>query len=555
MVTTVPGYKGLVDASGNPLMSDSRVGQLQAQLSSATRQVRNIKAKYDAAHTGVGNENHWANSDKLDPHNAASLKVRSVLRSRSRYEVIENNPFLKGIILTLANDFVGRSGPKLQITDKRLSPDRRKAIEERFATWSKSIKLRQKLWRMRVAKITDGETFLRAYTNYGGGKRQHPLRLDLQVLECDRVSSYTHLSSNMGNEKRAYNEIDGVRFDSYENPLAYHILNKHPGGSIMMDQHAGQGQWTPTESVIHWFRQDRGWLRGIPELTPSLPLCAILRRYTLAIIRHAETAADLTALIESEGPPGGNSWTDGAGGVTTDDPFDTFPIEMGSIVNLPWGYKVKQLNPVPFGVQYDEFVGSLLREIIRPIHVPYNMQVGTSKDSNMASAVVDRDIYRSGQESERSHCNEEVMDPTFELFWDEATLLRGYLGDDLLRSDNTWRHELPAHVWRWDRIGQDHTDPAKVANMIKTYSDMKVMTDRDIQEVYYNRDVEDWRDEVREDLAFQKELRESGLMPDVEDEVRVEDEKQKSVATHNPIPDPVAPAPTSSPKETNNAKP
>ena len=44
----------------------------------------------------------------------------------------------------------------------------------------------------------------------------------------------------------------------------------------------------PAAAVIHYFRTDRpGQRRGIPEITPALPLFAQLRRYTLAVIAAA----------------------------------------------------------------------------------------------------------------------------------------------------------------------------------------------------------------------------------------------------------------------------
>ena len=201
----------------------------------------------------------------------------------------------------------------------------------------------------------------------------------------------------------------------------------------------GGGDWIPARFLVHWFRQDRGWLRGIPEITPSLPLCALLRRYTLAIVHHAEVAADMTALIETEGPAATNPWTDGAGTQTVDDPFDVFPDERGMIMNMPYGYKVKQLNAVPLGVQYDAFVGALLREITRPILVPFNLSVGSSKDSNMASAVVDSDAYKSGQEQERYDGNDFVLEQVLQLFWAEAVRVPGFFSDNLL----TRRFRIP----------------------------------------------------------------------------------------------------------------
>jgi len=490
----------ILDPYGKPFMNDERRA-LMSQLNDARSKL--MKARYDAAQAVDATENHWSQADHLDPHSAASAKVRKTLRSRSRYEVLENNPFLKGVLLTLCNDFVG-TGPKLKITDKRLSPDRRRAIEKRWLQWSQKIKLRQKLWRMRLAKITDGETFARAYTNPKLMKK-FPIGLDFQVLEADRVSSeYIFPVMREGTN----NEIDGVRFDGYENPLEYHVLHSHPGSSLLwniLSQRAG-GTWIDEKLIVHWFRQDRGWLRGIPETTPSLPLCAILRRYTLAMLRHAEISAAFTAIIETENPGATNPWTDGQGTQLLEDPFDVFPIEMGMITNVPWGYKMKQFNPVPLGDQFDSYVGAMLRLIVRPLLAPWNIAAGTSKESNMASAVVDQDIYKGGQKAERLDCNEDVLDPMVELFWAEGTRTSGFFGDEFLQSDPQFRDNAPEHRWRWDRIGLDHTDPMKVAKALVELRTNLHITDADIQEEYFNRDVDDWREEIAEDEEFRSQF-------------------------------------------------
>ena len=465
-------------------------------LAQARREVRRVlQARYDAAQTSTGNENHWAAADNLDPHNAASAAVRRKLRSRSRYEVIENNPFLKGVLLTICNDFVGKRGPRLKITDSRLTAAIRKAVQQKWRQWSRQIKLRKKLWRLRLAKMVDGEGFARAYNNR---RLRSPVRLDFHVLEADRISSSDPLSIS---PKKDF-EVDGVRFDRWEQPTAYHVLNQHPGGSGLFTSLKASGQWERADNMVHWFRQDRGWLRGVPETTPSLPLCAILRRYTLAMLRWAETQADMTLLLETEAPAGASNWQN----PEEDWEPDIFPVEMGMAMTLPWGTKPHQLNPVPLGAQYDDYVGSLLREITRPLLMPFNLTVGTSKDSNMASAIVDQHIYKQGQSAERSSCEEDLLDQTlFPLWLAEAARIEGYflpgltltvlIGDD-----------LPDHEWRWDRIGLDHTDPLKVAKSLESLGPKgsHYLTDEDIQEEYFNRDVDDWREEVEQDRAFRR---------------------------------------------------
>ncbi len=455
-----------------------------------------IRARFDAAQTAVSNENHWANADYLDPLSAASYNTRRILRSRSRYEIIENNAFLKGVILMVCNDFVG-SGPKLQVTDQRLSPERREIIQGRFQSWCKVIKFRQKLWRARMAKIVDGEGFLIPYA----AEHRDPVKLNVQVVETDRITSPIQSPSEDG-----VNELDGVKFDNYYEPTAYYVYDSYPGTYALYSR-AQTGRWVKADKVAHWYRQDRGWLRGIPELTPSLAQCAILRRYTLAVLRHAETAADLTAILETQGPANLNPWTDASGQqMLEDDPFSIFPIEMGMITTLPWGYSMKQLEAVPFGVQYDSYVGSCLREILRPIQVPFNYAIASSKDSNMASAVVDTSIYRKGQEAERYDCEEDCLGQIFEWWWKEAVLIDGYLGDSDLSGDPEFRDFAPMHKWRWDEVALLHTDPTKVANYLAIMHDKGFFTDKDVQEKWLNRPVEEWADEIMQQQEVREEI-------------------------------------------------
>lgn len=461
---------------------------------------RQLKAKYDAAQTSLGNTKHWTNADNLDPHASASLAVRQKLRSRSRYELIENNPYLKGIILTIANDFVGTT-LKLQVTHKKLSLSVKREIEEKFDDWFECRKMRQKLWRGKLAKMVDGETILQAF--YNPYYQEDELPLDFQVLECDRLSNF-----DMNPYQTEYNEIDGLRFDNHDIPLAYHILRTHPGSQGILNRVFDkiQGDWIPTRYIVHWFRQERGWLRGIPELTTSLPLCAILRRYTMAVLRHAELAADFTGILETDGPANQQYWTDEDGNLIDDNPFDTFPIEMGMIANMPYGYKLKQLNPVPTGVEYDQYTSALLREITRPLLIPFNLSSGSSKDSNMASGIVDIHIYKAGQEFERKTCEENVLDKVFGIYMYEASRDENYFTKNTQRALKGINYKTPKHDWGWSPVGIEHTDPQKVANALISLREANIMTDRQIQETLYNRNLEDWQEEITKDNVFRQAL-------------------------------------------------
>lgn len=490
----------ILDQHGQPFATP--LTESRREVAALRREIVRIRGKYDAAQTTPHNQMHWLRADSLDPHSASSHDVRRILRSRSRYECIENNPYLKGVLLTLAGDFVG-SGPKLDVTDKRISEERRNLIETRFSDWAKAIGFRQKIWRLKFSKTVDGESFLFPFTDE---QSDDEVRLNFSVEEADRVGEPFGALS-----KQAATQVDGVRYNAWNQPLAYCLLDSHPGSTL----HAmsRDGQWVAANQVIHWFRQDRGWLRGVPELTPSLPLCALLRRYTLAVVRAAEIAADFAGVIETEGPPAAVAFTDGRGNIRDDaSAFDAFPLDMGLITTLPWGYKLKQLAAEQPTTVYDAFVNALLREILRPLCVPFNVGVGSSQDSNMAAGTLDANIYRVSQEQERQSCEEAVLDKVMRLWWQEGILLDMYFDDpsiresDFLLENPSLMRTPPKHRWRWDPVTLEHTDPRKVALALQTLHRSGFLTDRDIQEGRFNRRIEDWQDEIKRDREFRRSI-------------------------------------------------
>lgn len=499
----------ILDHRGKPFPTP--LDEALREVASLRREIarRTIRGKYDAAQTTDHNRNHWTRADNLDPHSANSYDVRKRLRSRSRYECVENNPYLKGVLLTLAGDFTG-SGPKLDVTDKRLSEGRRKLIEDRWTDWAAATTFARKVWRLKMSKAVDGESFLFPFTNE---KSDDDVQLDFTVEETDRVSDPVGVMTPV-RLPGGTAQVDGLRYNSRNQALEYCLLNEHPGASLTwLLARPLDGQWVSADQVIHWFRQDRGWLRGVPELTPSLPLCALLRRYTLAVVRAAEIAADFAGVIETEGPPANLAFTDGRGNLKDDaSAFDAFPIDMGLITTLPWGYKLKQLAAEQPTTVYDQFVNALLREILRPLCVPFNVGSGSSKDSNMAAGTLDANIYSGSQRQERLHCEEAVCDKAFKLWWYEAILQDAYLDDpslrepDFLLANPSMMTRPPKHRWRWDPVTLEHTDPAKVANSLETMRKNGFLTDRDIQEGRFNRRLEDWQEEIERDQEFRKRV-------------------------------------------------
>jgi len=257
---------------------------------------RVIRARYDAAQTTPDNMRHWAMADGLSADAATAADIRKKLRERARYEVA-NNSYAKGIVLTIANDCIG-TGPRLQLLSN--SGDVNHQVEETFEVWAKETDLAEKLRTMRMAKSTDGEAFaVLAYNPV----LESPVKLDVQPIEADRISSPWADLSLMNVQADA--EVDGIFLDTFGNPHTYCILRRHPGA---FGGWGGEYDLVDAGGIIHWYRADRaGQHRGVPEITPALPLFAQLRRYTLAVIAAAETAADFAAVLYTDSPANGEA--------------------------------------------------------------------------------------------------------------------------------------------------------------------------------------------------------------------------------------------------------
>ena len=244
-----------------------------------------LRAKYDAANTTLDNYKHWSRADGLSAATANSPDVRRTLRNRSRYEVA-NNSYARGITLTLANDVVG-TGPRLQMLTSDDGANH--FVEAEFLAWCDAIGLAEKLRTMRLARVADGEAFGLLTSNE---RIDSAVKLDLRLIEADQVATPTLVP-----DTRRY--LDGIRFDADGNPIAYDILRQHPGdGMFLVDD---EFDTVPASDVLHYFRCDRpGQIRGIPDITPALPLFAQLRRFTLAVLAAAETAAEFAGILYTD---------------------------------------------------------------------------------------------------------------------------------------------------------------------------------------------------------------------------------------------------------------
>jgi capsid protein len=210
--------------------------------------------------------------------------------------------------------------------------------------------------------------------------------------------------------------------------------------------------------MVHYFRADRpGQCRGIPEITPALPLFAQLRRYTLAVIAAAETAADFAAVLYTDAPANGEA--------DPVEPMDLVELERRMATVLPGGWKRGQVTAEQPATTYGEFKQQILNEIARCLNMPFNIAAGNSSGYNYASGRLDHQTYYKSIRVDQSHLGRVVLDPLLAAWLTEATLIDGLLPQPLRQRGRLPDHlppHLPPHQWFWD--GVEHVDPAKEAN-------------------------------------------------------------------------------------------
>ena len=399
--------------------------------------IRNLLARYDAAQTTDENSRHWANADLLSANSANDAATRRTLRSRARYEYA-NNCYCNGMVRTLASHVVG-TGPRLQLlTD---SQDGNREIEAAWENWARQVRLASKLHTMRQSRCRDGESFtlLRMNPRLAG-----PVKLYPQIIEADQCATPAQFLGG-------YYQVDGMEVDEFGDPAFYHLLRNHPGETAV----AGFNEYdrVPAQFVIHLYREDRpGQRRGVPEITPALPLYAVLRRYTLATLHKAEIAALMAVFLKTT--------ASGIDPADLGDPFQLINLERNAMTTLPDGWDISQLKAEAPTDAHDAFTKAILREIARCLDMPFNIAAGDSSSYNYASGRLDHQTYFRAVDIDRKQLEIECLDRLFH-HW-----LAMYLGESSGNSPRDIDTALYPHEWRWD--GYEHVDPQKEANAAET---------------------------------------------------------------------------------------
>ena len=441
-----------------------------------------IRGTYDAAQPSNELDNIWSQASSGTFDSIATPAVRKKLRDRSRYEV-SNNSFAIGIVRTLVNDTIG-TGAKLQVQtgDDALNLE----IEQSFRQWAKDIALTEKLQIARKSRIESGEVFLVKTDN---PKSKNPVQFDVELLESEYISSpIIKYSSEMVNE-----DIDGVQIDSFGNITGYTLCVN--GNYSQLDP----------DNVIQYIRKDRPqqW-RGVPEITQALPLFAMQRRFAIAVLGAAETAADFSAVLHTDGGAGDEDIEAGSA-------FETMDIEKRMMTTLPYAYKLTQLKAEQPTTTYTEYTKAIINQLAHTFTMPFIIAYGDSSDANYSSGRLDFQRYFKSIRVERQLIENQILNNVLSTWFNEARLIN----PGWSRYENAL--ELNA-IWYWD--GFEHVDPKKEAEAMSILRANNLVTDKEI----FASKGQDYEVQYAQ-IAREKEMREAlNIQQEVDEIMEVEEE-------------------------------
>ncbi|WP_311968909.1 phage portal protein [Pseudomonas baltica] len=246
----------------------------------------------------------------------------------------------------------------------------------------------------------------------------------LQLIETDRVSNPYGCSDN----ERL---VEGVEFDDYGAPVAYHICNGYPDDKFLKyplrwERIEVFGAETGRRRVLQiWCDKERpGLKRGAPYLAPILEPLQKLERYASAELMAAVISAMFTVFIKK-----GDSFNSGGQGQPVFGDEDGIvggdagpaPLELGegAIVDLAQGEEPMVANPARPNAQFDPFFSAIVKEIGAALELPLEELMLHYSSSYSAARAAMLQAWRF-YTMRRWWLVCDFCQPSYELMFDEA---------------------------------------------------------------------------------------------------------------------------------------
>jgi lambda family phage portal protein len=318
------------------------------------------------------------------------------LRARSRQLAVDND-YARRFYKLLRSNVVGPQGIGMQVRaiykegkgSVVYDDDANKLIEKNWYEWAGKkhctvdgrlslIDVQQMLIET-VAK--DGEILVRKVRGRNSG---NPFGFALQLLEADHLNENYNTTMSNGNKVRM-----GIEYNEWDRPVAYHVLNRHPGEIVGTAYHAEKYDRIPATDILHLFFSERpSQSRGLPWMISAMRRMRMLGTYEENELVAAGVAASKMGFFTS---------TDGTEYKGTDEDADGNLIteaEPGLFEQLPAGVKFEAWDPQHPTTSFGTFIKTMLRGAASGMGVSYNTLANDLEGVNFSS-------IRSGTLEER----------------------------------------------------------------------------------------------------------------------------------------------------------
>ena len=406
------------------------------------------KRKFQAASTGRLFSSWSTLNTTVDKDLNQSL---AALRARSR-DLAQNNDYYKKYLQVLVSNVVGPNGIKLQA----------KAQEPNGVADKGAIKLIEAAWKEwgrrgscdmtgKLSWVDAQELFIESVARDGEilvhlvPTRSNRFGFSLKFYESDLLDENYNERLKNGNEIRM-----GVEVDKWGKPVAYHLMQTHPGDSIYYSATRSKHyQRIPAPHMLHCFDQSRALQsRGYPWGVTAFTRLKNIEGYEESAIVNARIGASKMGFYIS---PDGT--------YTGDDEEDGNPIaevEPGTFEVLPQGMDFKSFNPDYPNNEFDSFMKRTLMGIASGLGIPYVTLAsdleGVSYSSIRSGELEARDLWRIHQR----WMSESLMYPVF-CRWIETAIVGGALNLPPAKIEKFKNVSFLGRGWAW-------VDPSKDVN-------------------------------------------------------------------------------------------
>lgn len=370
------------------------------------------------------------------------------LRERSR-DLVRNNPLAAGAIKTKVTNVIG-TGLRLQ---SRIDRDVLRLTEDQADEWEKRAEREWRLyWESQNCDITrtqNGHGLTRMVYQQAKENgdvfvllpakpvKDWPYSRRLQVIEADRVT-------NKDDAQDSETLAGGIQKDGSGAPVAYHVLDQHPGNLSMIQKHTwtvvpAYGSKTGVRNIVHLYTRTRpGQSRGVPDLAAVIEPLKQLGRYTDAEIMAAVVSSMFTVFVESESGAADFDYSKIGTEVGHTAGDKDMKLGNGMIVGLDPGEKITSANPGRPNTAFDPFIQSILHQIGVALEIPFEILIKHFTASYSAARAALLEMWKFVL-SERKWLSDSFLKPVYEVWVYEAVVsgrisAPGFLTDPAIRA-------------------------------------------------------------------------------------------------------------------------